>query len=163
MPRSVTKAFDSNRLCVFSLAAFAALAAWLPANSSAQSISEKIDKNTYAWVAGETEFQNHCAACHGEDGKGHGPVADLFKTSLPDLTQLSAKNRGFFPYIHVYHTIDGRNVERAHGTIKMPVWGERYTEDRKDEVGQRMAHARIFELIVYLQSLQEKAPGSSAE
>lgn len=144
-----------------------ASASWLAAacgatNAAEKPISEQIEEKGYAWVAGQTEFMNHCASCHGKGAKGDGPVADLFKISLPDLTTLSANNDGAFPYYHVYRTIDGRAMPRAHGTATMPVWGDVYTEDRKDELGQRLAHGRIFEVIVYLQSLQEQAPNSKS-
>ena len=101
-------------------------------------------------------FSSFCSACHGEDAKGHGPVASMFKTAVPDLTKLEARHNGYFPYYLVYQTIDGRKIPPAHGTVKMPVFGNRYAEDRTDEMGQRIAHGRIFELIVYLQSLQTK-------
>ena len=156
MPRSktVTAARPYPLLLpLFALLVFALLG-W--ATARAQSIDEQIKEHGYAWVAGQTEFSNHCAACHGEDAKGHGPVADMFKTAVPDLTKLTQQKNGSFPYYLVYETIDGRKIPRAHGTIEMPVFGDRYREERTDAEGQRMVHARIFELIIYLQSLQEK-------
>jgi len=156
MPRSktVTAARPYPLLLpLFALLIFALLG-W--ATAQAQPIDEQIKEHGYAWVAGQTEFQNHCAACHGEDAKGHGPVASMFKTAVPDLTKLEARHNGYFPYYLVYQTIDGRKIPPAHGTVKMPVFGNRYAEDRTDEMGQRIAHGRIFELIVYLQSLQTK-------
>ena len=36
-------------------------------------------------AAGKTAFNTHCAACHGEDGKGQTPMAKAFDADL-DLT-----------------------------------------------------------------------------
>lgn len=107
--------------------------------------------------AGKREFVEHCARCHGEDAKGHGPAAEVARTHVPDLTTLSEANGGVFPYKAIYDTIDGRNVSRGHGDLEMPVWGERYTADRKDRIGELQAYARIFELITYLRSIQQRA------
>jgi hypothetical protein len=52
---------------------------------------------TSAGASGKALFQQHCASCHGEDGKGAGPAAVAFKVQPPDLTALSRQNRGKFP------------------------------------------------------------------
>ena len=36
-------------------------------------------------AAGKTAFNAHCAACHGQDGKGQTPMAQAFQADL-DLT-----------------------------------------------------------------------------
>ena len=70
------------------------------------------------------EFLNSCASCHGEDGKGGGFLTRLFQGVNPgDLTQLSMKNDGKFPFDRVLEVIDGRADVAAHGDRKMPVWG----------------------------------------
>jgi mono/diheme cytochrome c family protein len=46
---------------------------------------------------GEREFINSCAQCHGADGKGQGVLASHLVGSLPDLTQLQARNGGRDP------------------------------------------------------------------
>jgi hypothetical protein len=76
---------------------------------------------------GRAEFQSGCAACHGADGKGTGPLAQELKKAPPDLTTLAKKNNGVFPLNYVYEMIDGRKDIRAHGNREMPVWGYRYT------------------------------------
>jgi len=38
--------------------------------------------------SGEQTYKQYCAACHGADAKGHGPVASVLTTPPPDLTTL---------------------------------------------------------------------------
>ncbi len=47
---------------------------------------------------GREEYQAYCATCHGEKGKGDGPMADLLTVAPADLTQLRKKNDGEFPF-----------------------------------------------------------------
>jgi mono/diheme cytochrome c family protein len=49
-------------------------------------------------VEGGEIFRYYCAACHGADGRGHGPASVALKHAVPDLTLLSQKNGGKFPY-----------------------------------------------------------------
>ena len=56
------------------------------------------------------EYQSSCAACHGMDAKGNGPVSKELKTRPADLTVLAKNNNGVFPYDTVYQMIDGRNT-----------------------------------------------------
>lgn len=96
-----------------------ALLVALPLVASAQSApARKLD-------FGQQEFQSRCASCHGRDGKGNGPIADLLRKSPPDLTQLSKQNGGIFPISRVYDSIVGDSVQ-AHGSRDMPVWGQLY-------------------------------------
>ncbi len=126
-----------------------------PAFAEDKTPQEQAAERTPAWFAGRTEFQDHCAACHGMDAKGHGPVAALMTISLPDLTTLTLRHGGEFPFDYVAKSIDGRKLPKAHGTLQMPVWGERYSEGRQDRVGQTQVHAHIYELMMYLDSIQE--------
>ena len=41
---------------------------------------------TSARASGKALFQQYCASCHGDDGKGAGPAAVAFKVQPPDLT-----------------------------------------------------------------------------
>jgi hypothetical protein len=76
---------------------------------------------------GKAEYQASCAACHGVDGKGTGPLGEELKTKPADLTMLAKQNNGVFPIERVYETIDGRKTIKPHGTRDMPIWGYRYT------------------------------------
>jgi len=108
-------------------------------------------------AAGEIEYQNYCAICHGVDGRGYGIMAKFLTVQPSDLTQLAKKNTGRFPFWQVYRTIDGREQIRGHGTRDMPVWGARFRADaRGDDTGSRSQIAgRILSLVFYLQHIQE--------
>jgi mono/diheme cytochrome c family protein len=73
-------------------------------------------------VSGGEEYRKFCAQCHGLGGKGDGPVATELKTPPGDLTLLSKKNNGTFPYQQVYDAISGKSVTKSHGTREMPVY-----------------------------------------
>lgn len=51
--------------------------------------------------SGEQTYKQYCAACHGADAKGVGPLASLLKTLPPDLTTLAKRHLGKFPYDYV--------------------------------------------------------------
>jgi mono/diheme cytochrome c family protein len=100
---------------------------------------------------GKMEYQSSCAACHGIDAKGNGPVSKALKTQPTDLTVLAKNNNGVFPYDMVYKTIDGRNTVSSHGTREMPVWGYRFGPPQAYRFKKR-----ILAVIEYLKHIQEK-------
>jgi len=120
--------------------------------------------------ASKFEYQSSCAPCHGEDGKGKGPLSAELKTSPPDLTVLAKKNNGVFPISKVYQVIDGREIVIAHGTREMPIWGTRYMPDLNMAASpnapdmfanprydpERIVRLRILAVIDYLSRIQEK-------
>jgi mono/diheme cytochrome c family protein len=104
---------------------------------------------------GEQLFQRFCASCHGKLGYGDGPVAPSIKVLIPDLTQLSKRNRGTFPADRVQEIIDGRAVLPAHGTRPMPVWGyELEAQVPPEQSGREVAQGLIDRLVEYLRSIQ---------
>ena len=151
----MSRFFSSKTFVVAAAALGFALITGQGAVAAEKTPQGQVTERTPAWFAGRLEFQDHCAACHGMDGKGHGPVAALMTITLPDLTTLTLRNNGEFPFDYVARSIDGRKLPKAHGSLKMPVWGERYSEGRNDRVGQTQAHAHIYELMMYLDSIQE--------
>lgn len=111
-------------------------------------------------TTGANEFLNSCAVCHGEDGRGGGPLSKVLTVKPADLTQLAKRNDGVFPIDKVSETIDGRQQVGAHGTREMPVWGSRYEADVARQYGpygsEALVKTRIHVLVRYLQSIQEK-------
>ena len=110
-------------------------------------------------AAGRREFHGHCAVCHGLGGKGESVMTalNLLTVKPTDLTQLSKRNKGRFPFWQVYRTIDGREEINGHGTRDMPIWGERFTEDEGSTLAdETRAIGRILTIVHYLQSIQEK-------
>lgn len=108
--------------------------------------------------AGKVSYRHYCAVCHGLDGKGTGEMAKVLKVKPADLTQLSAQRYGIFPFWEVYLIIDGRQEIRGHGLREMPIWGARLKEEAEPDLGAELqAHARILEMVYYLESLQAPA------
>lgn len=106
---------------------------------------------------GEAEYMNACASCHGEDGKGMGPLADLMTVEVPDLTTLASRNDGEFPMTDVIMITDGRTGVRGHG-FPMPVWGDRFGSeigDVGDVASELYIRGRVLSIAQYLQSIQE--------
>jgi mono/diheme cytochrome c family protein len=106
---------------------------------------------------GQREFESRCASCHGMAGKGDGVMRHLLNTMPPDLTLLSRRNRGVFPYQQLWETIDGRNTvgSGAHGARDMPVWGYVYLDDEQHTNGW-LGRNRIAALLDYLDRIQVK-------
>ena len=109
---------------------------------------------------GHDEFMATCAVCHGTDAKGHGEFASVLRIPPADLTVLAKNNNGEFPFLDVFHTIDGRTQIASHGTSQMPIWGRRYKEEAGDTFGpyggEEAVRARVLELVYYIQSIQQK-------
>jgi len=108
-------------------------------------------------AGGELEYQNHCAICHGVDGKGDGIMSKYLTIRPSDLTQIAKKNAGRFPFWQVYRTIDGREEVRGHGTRDMPIWGDRFRADAggNDSASRSQAAGRTLGLVFYLQHIQQ--------
>ena len=108
--------------------------------------------------AGKLEFGRNCGICHGIDGKGHGPITPMLKKIPADLTQLAKKNGGDFPFWPTYRMIDGREPIDGHGGRDMPIWGDRFRKEQGagQQGAESIVRGRILEIIVYLQSFQEK-------
>jgi len=111
-----------------------------------------------AIAAGKQEFQRNCGICHGLGGKGDGPIVKLLKQKPADLTQLNKKNNGEFPFWQTYRMIDGREPIDGHGGREMPIWGDRFRKEQGtgQQGAESIVRGRILEIIVYLQSFQEK-------
>ena len=106
-------------------------------------------------LSGEELFMRYCAACHGADARGTGPVAATMSKRVPDLTVLARARNGEFPAQSVRDAIDGRSMAIAHGTRQMPVWGyEFWIEEGADRVAEETAREMINRIVVYLESVQ---------
>jgi len=103
-------------------------------------------------LSGKEMFKTYCAACHGEDAKGHGPVAPALKVPPPDLTALSKGNNGKFPEEHFVSVLKNGVNEAVHGTADMPIWGPIFSTLNT----QRLVTLRMSNLTHYLESIQEK-------
>jgi len=112
--------------------------------------------------AGKYEYDTHCAGCHGLSGKGDGPNLQLLRAGIvpPNLTEISKKNGGVYPFLRVYWTIDGTGRVREHGSQDMPIWGQLYKFESRnlDPLYDPVLFARtkIFALTEYVWRLQAK-------
>ena len=109
-----------------------------------------------AGSVGRTLFNTYCAACHGADARGNGPVAGVLRIQPPDLTGLT---RRFGMPLHrdkVAEYIDGRIDVLAHGPRDMPVWGNRLRDELIGQPATEDTIRRTIDAIVeYLVSIQE--------
>jgi mono/diheme cytochrome c family protein len=113
---------------------------------------------------GRITYGAHCAACHGSDGRGDGPMAEFLTVEVPDLTTIQRDNEGVFPFSRVYRIIEGGAENEVHEASTMPGWGERLLRDTyilhgiRVEPGQRegFVRSRILAVIDHIAGMQEQ-------
>lgn len=113
---------------------------------------------------GMREYVNHCAVCHGDFGKGDGPLVPWLKQTIPDLTTIQKRNNGVFPFERIYGIVDGREEIGSHGRRDMPIWGRSFSRQLEGYFPQSLApkqldsfvRGRILALVGYIYSLQDK-------
>jgi mono/diheme cytochrome c family protein len=104
---------------------------------------------------GSSIFRTYCASCHGETGRGDGPLAQSLRRPPPDLTGIAARHKGVFPAEKVYRIIDGRERVPGHGGPDMPVWGDAFM--RSGEATTRESvNTKIRRLVEFLDSIQRR-------
>ena len=104
--------------------------------------------------SGKAMYKQYCAACHGADAKGHGPVASSLNTRPPNLTTLAKRHEGKYPYDYVSGVLRFGPGSSAHGSADMPVWGPIF--QYVDNYDENAVRQRIKNLCDYLESIQEK-------
>ena len=106
-------------------------------------------------LSGEDLYRFYCAACHGQSGRGDGPVATALKETPPDLRLLARRSGGAFPRQRVEALVANEGALRtpAHGSLEMPVWGPIFHGLDASDV---MATIRITNVVQYLESIQTK-------
>ena len=110
----------------------------------------------FSQSTGKHDYDELCASCHGTDGTGKGRV--LTEANPPDLTDISIRNGGKFPFEQVYRIVDGREMLKSHKRFAMPFWGiylqkqgHQFTPESNAAVKQR-----ITEVVRYVEALQKK-------
>jgi mono/diheme cytochrome c family protein len=102
-------------------------------------------------------YRRRCAACHGEDARGHGPAESALKIPPPDLTRISQRRGGAFPIGEIALFIDGRFDLPSHGSRDMPIWGARLGETiPESNLAEEIVRGKIATLIEYLKSIQRE-------
>lgn len=137
---------------------FARLTMTIAVAVAAAGLLSGCDKKDSATAAGEPRatgeelFVDHCASCHGVEGRGDGPLAAELRVEPSNLRLLAQENGGRFPDRRVQRSIDGRGMPAAHGLPEMPVWGSVWRREGVNEGGLR---ARSIAITNYLRSIQE--------
>lgn len=104
---------------------------------------------------GRQDFEENCIACHGTDATGTGELSEKLIWPPKDLTQISARNGGSFPFWRMFEIIAGEQKVEGHKTFQMPLYSKRMRGD-DFKPGYLPSHVRILELTHYLESIQGK-------
>jgi mono/diheme cytochrome c family protein len=118
-------------------------------------LAGRADAQTTSAATGDYLYRTYCAACHGTNAKGDGPLADSMRRRPADLTEIAKRNKGVFAADEVFRIIDGRSPVKGHGGPDMPVWGDVFTRS-VDGGDPAVVGARIKALVAYLESIQAK-------
>ena len=120
-------------------------------------------------ITGADLYMSYCAACHGAEGRGDGPVATNLKTDTPDLTTLSRRSGDEFPRQRVERYIRNEAGPESHGTPAMPLWGPVFAETTRLDQQTRdklqvlidsevtstfLADLRVENLLDHIESMQ---------
>ena len=129
----------------------------LGASTAAQTGSTKTVKpapvKSISDVSGSATFKEYCTSCHGAQGKGNGPAASALKTAPADLSEISKRAGGKFPFSKVKAQIAGDDVIAAHGSRDMPTWGPLF---KASDASSSVAELRLTNLVKYLEEMQAK-------
>ena len=135
----------------YALLASVLLCAILPISANERTTNTNQFPPSYV-PSGQEIYQQFCAACHGGDAKGSGPAASRLRTAPPNLTKLTERNMGKFPYEYVANILRFGPGPSAHGSSEMPTWGPIFQIVDKDN--ERAVQQRIKNLCNYLASIQ---------
>jgi len=112
---------------------------------------------------GRTLYIQHCAACHGMKGDGHGPLEHELSTPPPDLRLLSKRYGDPLPEDQIARFMDGRADVKAHGPRDMPVWGDEMWRYPEGQGNPTQVSDSVAEIIHYLQTIQTDGHRASLE
>ena len=121
--------------------------------ASQQELDNNADARRSNQPSGVELYKQHCAACHGDDLKGVGPVPTPYRVP-PNLTTLARRHGGRFPDAYVADVLRNGVTMPAHGPAEMPTWGADFRE--MDGLDVTQVNLRIVRLTNYIKSRQKK-------
>ncbi len=146
----------SSRLCTYKIRAALIIVFTILCGQNSYA---EWDQHLATIEAGSKTYYRFCSICHGFNAKGDGSFKEHLVVQPPDLTTLSLHNNGEFPWLKLYKVIDGNSENLAHGSSEMPVWGNQFNlknwASGQSQFADVIVRGRIFEILVYLQSIQE--------
>lgn len=106
---------------------------------------------------GAVLYAEHCAACHGETGKGDGPSAAGMRPAPSDLTRIAARHGGTLDRAKTLSTLDGY-TRAQRGAVVMPEFGAVLEGDTVpvtlNDGSQSPVPRPLAALLFYIESLQ---------
>jgi|SRR5579872_272162 len=112
---------------------------------------------------GQKLYLQHCAACHGIKGDGHGPLEHELATPPTDLRLLSKRYGKPLPEAQIARFMDGRADVKAHGPRDMPVWGEEMWQYPEGTGNPDQVSDSVAKIIRYLNSIQIESAHASRQ
>jgi mono/diheme cytochrome c family protein len=113
---------------------------------------------TYRDIAlknGHEMYDQLCAVCHGETGRGDGPAVPALSNPVPDLTQFSAETGSKY-HAQLEGVISGNSRSVHKDTVGMPLWFTEFQYVRRDKFGHPRtmnANLKIHSLAEYVEEL----------
>ena len=108
--------------------------------------------------AGRAVYLAACATCHGEAGRGDGPMSAYLTLPVPDLTGIAARRGGDFAWLSIVHIVDGRSGLRGHGG-PMPIFGAVFQGDTAaadaPDGTPVITSARVLAVVAWLATIQK--------
>ena len=101
---------------------------------------------------GKETFQQSCAICHGDRGRGNGPAASALTPRPADLSMMTKRN-GTFPAAHIEAVLKGVDPTGAHTNVMM-MWRALFLADANGD--EAVASARVNSLVKFIESIQRK-------
>ncbi len=114
---------------------------------------EEVETDYGLTRVGESLFNAYCTSCHGPIAEGDGPLAASLRVTPADLTMITKKNDGTFPFEAVKKKIDGTEKVKGQGSSDMPIWGKAFKKVDETSTDEQIQD-KVAALAHYVKSLQ---------
>lgn len=132
----------------------AALSQWATAAPAPSRAGAQRERDPGDYNSGAHLYREFCLSCHGDTGRGDGPVAATLPHSPTNLTLLAQRNGGTFPRQEVVAVIEATRPVPAHAGPTMPNWRDIFS--RLERGNERAVRERIEALVMHIEMLQAK-------